>query len=126
MIRESKMINLDQKSYKGGGIFMCEKFDVVIIGGSAAGLSTANTVVNWYPGKKVALIRNVPYTVVPCGIPYIYGYLGSAEKDKIPDEGFLKKGIKMIVNEVTDVDPINKTVLFKDETKIAYLHIIKV
>lgn len=99
---------------------MCEKFDVVIIGGSAAGLSTANTVVNWYPGKKVALIRNVSYTVVPCGIPYIYGTLGSADKNKIPDEGFLKKGIKIIVNEVNDVDHKSKIVIFKDETKISY------
>lgn len=48
---------------------MCEKFDVVIIGGSAGGLSTANSVVNWYPDKQVALIRNVAYAVVPCGIP---------------------------------------------------------
>ncbi|MEL7566548.1 MAG: FAD-dependent oxidoreductase [Dehalobacterium sp.] len=99
---------------------MCEKYDVVIIGGSAAGLSTANTVVNWYPAKKVALIRNVSYTVVPCGIPYIYGTLGSSEKDKIPDEGFLKKGIQIIVNEVIDVDTKSKMVLFQDETKVAY------
>jgi len=97
-----------------------KSFDVVIIGGSAAGLSTANSVLNWYPGKKVALIRDVPYTVVPCGIPYIYGILGSVAQNKIPDEGFIKKGMQIIEKKVIHVDRKNKTVIFQDESKVSY------
>ncbi len=78
--------------------------DVLIIGGSAAGLSAANTIKTWYPDKKTIIVRDVSYTVVPCGIPYIYGMLNSVEKDKIPDDGFIKKGIEFLVAKVEEIN----------------------
>ncbi len=98
--------------------------DVLIVGGSAAGLSAANSVRAWYPNKRVAVVRNVSYTVIPCGIPYIYGVLNSVEENKISDEGFLKNGIKFIINEVVDIDRKNRTAEFADGSKIKYERLV--
>lgn len=94
--------------------------DVLIIGGSAAGLSAATTVKAWYPDKTITIIRNVPYTVVPCGIPYIYGLLNAVEKDRIADEGFMKKGINIIVAKVSDINRNEHLVHLSDGETIQY------
>lgn len=99
---------------------MAKNTDILIIGGSAAGLSAANSAKSWYPDKKVTVVRDVSYTVVPCGIPYIYGYLQQVEKDKIPDEGFLQKGIEIIVGKVEDIDRVKKIAKFADGEQITY------
>lgn len=98
--------------------------DVLIIGGSAAGLSAANSVRTWYPQKKVSIVRNVSYTVVPCGIPYIYGLLKGVEKDRIPDENFLKKGIEFIISQVDQIEKDHHLVRFTDGEAIRYEKLI--
>jgi len=99
---------------------MRKNTDVLIIGGSAAGLAVANSVYTWYQGKKVTIVRNVSYTVVPCGIPYIYGYLNLVEKDKIPDDGFINKGFEFIIGNIEDVDRGNHIAKLADGTEVAY------
>jgi len=66
-----------------------DKSDVVIIGGSAAGITAAVSCRRRNPGKTVTLIRKENQVLVPCGIPYIFGTLGqSAEKS---DSGHFTK-----------------------------------
>lgn len=65
------------------------KRDVIVIGGSAAGIMAATTVKRRHPEKRVTMIRNVSKTPVPCGIPYIYGTLKAVEKNIIPDDKLL-------------------------------------
>jgi NADPH-dependent 2,4-dienoyl-CoA reductase/sulfur reductase-like enzyme len=96
------------------------KSDVVIIGGSAAGLMAAVTLKKRTPEKSVAVIRNVSSTPVPCGIPYIYGIMGQVEKDLIPDQGFIDQGIEILQKEVVEVKRGEKIVVFSDGTNIAY------
>lgn len=98
--------------------------NVLIIGGSAAGLSAANTVKAWYPDKKITIVRNVPYTVVPCGIPYIYGMLQAVEKNKIGDEVFINKGIDFIVAKVSEVNRSEHLVHLSDGETIQYEKLI--
>lgn len=98
--------------------------DVLIIGGSAAGLSAANSIKTWYPNKQVSVVRDVSYTVVPCGIPYIYGMLKSVEKDKIPDEGFIKKGVEFITSQVSEIDRQQHLARFTDGETIGYEKLI--
>jgi len=52
-----------------------KKTDVLVIGGSAAGIVTALTGKNQYPEKDFLVIRKEKEVVVPCGIPYIFGTL---------------------------------------------------
>lgn len=81
-----------------------EKTDVLIIGGSAAGIVAALTGKSHYPDKEFLLIRREKQVVVPCGIPYIFGSLGSTEKDLIPDTVLTNAGIKLKVDEVVSID----------------------
>lgn len=97
-----------------------EKYDVLIIGGSAAGLAAANATHARNPQKSIQIVRNVNYTVIPCGIPYIYGVLNSVEKDRLPDQGFLNKGMKLRNGHVSDVDRDNRVVSFEDGESVQY------
>ncbi len=94
--------------------------DVVVIGGSAAGLMTATTIKRRYPQKSVTVIRNVSRTPVPCGIPYIYGTLRAVEKNLIPDEMITNQGIEIVASHVEDVDRGSKIVSFKERESIKY------
>ncbi|MDY0213768.1 MAG: FAD-dependent oxidoreductase, partial [Desulfuromonadaceae bacterium] len=94
--------------------------DVVVIGGSAAGLMTATTIKRRYPQKTVTVIRNVSKTPVPCGIPYIYGTLRAVEKNIIPDEMITNQGIEIVASHVEDVDRSSKIVSCKNHEDIKY------
>jgi NADPH-dependent 2,4-dienoyl-CoA reductase/sulfur reductase-like enzyme len=97
-----------------------KKTDVLVIGGSAAGLVTALTGKNQYPEKDFLVIRKEKEVVVPCGIPYIFGSLESSSQNVIPDVGLEKAGINLIIGEVIDIDPKNKTCLLTDGEKVGY------
>jgi len=79
-----------------------KKADVVIVGGSAAGIEAAITARKQYPSKKVIVVRREEKALVPCGIPYIMGTLGSAEKDVMPVA--LLGDAELIIDEVTSID----------------------
>jgi len=97
-----------------------KKTDVLVIGGSAAGIVTALTGKNQYPEKDFLVIRKEKEVVVPCGIPYIFGTLESSSQNVIPDVGLEKAGINLIIGEVIEIDPENKTCLLADGEKISY------
>ncbi|BBO89025.1 FAD-dependent oxidoreductase [Desulfosarcina ovata] len=97
-----------------------EKTDVLIVGGSAAGLMAGLTVKRRYPEKKVTIMRKASKTPVPCGIPYIYGTLKAVEKNNMPDEGFIKQGLQLNTLAVESIDRGNKTADLADGTRIAY------
>ena len=75
----------------------------MVIGGSAAGLTAAITARRHYSDKKTLLIRKEKQVLIPCGIPYIFGTVGSPEKNLIPDEVLAKNGIELLIDEVTDL-----------------------
>ncbi len=104
------------------GIYM--KTDVLIIGGGPSGIITALTARRCYPDKEVTLVRREKYVVIPCGIPYIFGTLGSVEKDRIPDEGLRKEGVNIVIDEVTDVDLERKVAHLKGGEVIEFRKLV--
>jgi len=72
-----------------------QKTDVLVIGGSAAGIVAATTGKSFYPNKDFLLLRMEKEVLVPCGIPYIFGSLGSSEKNLVSDATLTKLGIKL-------------------------------
>lgn len=94
--------------------------DLVVIGGSAAGLMSAITTKRRYPEKSVTVIRNVSKTPVPCGIPYIYGTLRAVEKNIIPDEMVTNMGIEIVASHVEDVDRSSKMITCRNHETIKY------
>jgi len=97
-----------------------KKTDVLVIGGSAAGLVTALTAKSHNPEIHITVVRKEEQVVVPCGIPYIFGSLESSEQDVIPDAKLEKGGIDLIVDEVTAVDCESNRATTKGGEEIAF------
>lgn len=85
-----------------------KKANVVIIGGSAAGIEAAVIAKKQYKPDKIIVIRKEAKILVPCGIPYIMGTLESIEKNVMPDA--LLGDAELIVDEVTSIDREKQTV----------------
>ena len=101
-----------------------EKTDVLIIGGSAAGIVTALTGKSNYPEEEFLVIRKEEKAMVPCGIPYIFGSLGSSDKNIVPDAVLTNKGIKIEVDEVISIDQNEKVCITAKGTEINFEKLI--
>ena len=75
--------------------------DIVIIGGNPAGGTAAMAAKKMNKEKSVLVIRKEPESLIPCGIPYIFGTLASAEADIKSISGAKKAGIEFLIVEGT-------------------------
>lgn len=98
--------------------------DVLVVGGSAAGLVSALASKSHYPGKSVILIRKEEKAAIPCGIPYIFGTLNSANEDILPDKGLIDAGVEIMVSEVASIDGEKKTCILNDKSEISFEKLI--
>ncbi len=95
--------------------------DVLVIGGSAAGMVTAVTGKSHWPKKDFILVKKQKEMTVPCGIPYIFGTLDSIDENLMSVDTELQKiGITSIVDEAVDINLGKKIVLFASGEKISY------
>jgi NADPH-dependent 2,4-dienoyl-CoA reductase/sulfur reductase-like enzyme len=94
--------------------------DVLVIGGSAAGIPAAITCHRHYPEKNVLIIRKENQVQIPCGIPYIFGTVNSPENNLIPDNAVTNNGIDLIIDETERIDRENKKVYTKNGEIIIY------
>ena len=93
---------------------MSKSADIVVVGGSAAGLTAAITARRHYPEKTTLLVRQEKQVPIPCGIPYIFGTVGSPEKNLIPDAVLEKNGIQLCIAEATEIKRDSKTLQTSD------------
>lgn len=104
---------------------MMKKTDVIVIGSSAAGLVSATTAKRVYPDKDILVVSKAPKTLIPCGIPYVFGTVGSTENDILPaEQAFAKMGIDMLHEEIISIDRENKVVELQNNEQIAYEKLI--
>ena len=101
-----------------------EHTDVLVIGGSAAGLVSALAAKSHYPNKDVMLIRKEEKAVIPCGIPYMFGTLNSTEEDILPDAGLINAGVEIRINEVITINGKDKKCQLKDYSEITFNKLI--
>lgn len=99
---------------------MKENTDILVIGGSAAGLVAAMTAKSNYKDKKVVLIRKEEKVMIPCGIPYIFGTLGSSDNNILPDGGLINLGVEIKVDTVISINTEEKTCLTLSGLTISY------
>ncbi|BEP29578.1 FAD-dependent oxidoreductase [Helicovermis profundi] len=97
-----------------------KKTDIIVIGGSAAGIVAALTAKSTNPSKDVTLIRKEEIVMIPCGIPYVFGTTGSTSKNAIPDKGLLGLGVNIVIDEVTVVNKEDKIVSTASGEKYKY------
>ncbi len=96
------------------------KTDVLVIGGSAAGIVAATTGKSYYPDKKFLVLRKEEKVLVPCGIPYIFGSLDSSDKNLIPDAVLTNNGIQLKIDEAIKIDQGNKICITAKGTHITF------
>ena len=91
---------------------------VVIIGGSAAGVEAAIVAQRHHKVGKITVIREEEKVLVPCGIPYIYGTLGAADKNIIPDA--ILGNAELVIDKVTSLDRKSQVVTTAGGKTIGY------
>jgi pyruvate/2-oxoglutarate dehydrogenase complex dihydrolipoamide dehydrogenase (E3) component len=94
--------------------------DVVVIGGSAAGIPAVVTARMHYPEKSILLIRKEKQVLIPCGIPYIFGTVGKPENNLIPDGILQNNHIELIVDEAKELNPTEKKVTLASGESVTY------
>ncbi|MCK4782890.1 MAG: FAD-dependent oxidoreductase [Desulfobacteraceae bacterium] len=97
-----------------------KNYDVIVIGGSAAGIPAAITAKRHYPDKSVLLIRKEEKVQIPCGIPYIFGTVGTPDKNMIPDTILSNNGIDLLIDEVQSIDRSKKDVVTAKGERVSY------
>ncbi len=95
--------------------------DVLVIGGSAAGMVVALTgKANWHD-KEFTLVKKQKDVMVPCGIPYVFGTLESSDKNIMPvDSMMVKNNIATIVDEVLEINTREKIASLASGEKIKF------
>ncbi len=83
--------------------------NIVVIGGSAAGLTAAITARRHYPDKSILMVRKEEQVLIPCGIPYIFGTVASPQKNLIGDGVLEKHNIELLVTGVEEIDRETQT-----------------
>ena len=97
-----------------------QETDVLVIGGSAAGIVAATTGKTFYPDKSFMLLRQEKQVMVPCGIPYIFGTLENSDQNIIPDAALTGAGIDLKIDAAVAVDQEKKTCTTADGSTIAF------
>ncbi|MBK8881609.1 MAG: FAD-dependent oxidoreductase [Bacteroidales bacterium] len=99
--------------------------DVLIIGGSAAGMVAALTRKSSWPKKSFILVKKQKEMMVPCGIPYIFGTLDCTDQNIMPVDAMLvKSGIESLVDEVISINKQDKVVTLASGETIKYVKLV--
>ncbi len=99
------------------------KADIVVLGGSAAGITAAITARRHHPDRRILLVRREKQVPIPCGIPYVFGTLGGPEKNLIPDAVLEKNNVDLLITEATEIDR-QRNVLVTNDDEVQYERLI--
>jgi len=102
-----------------------KKYDIIVVGGSAAGIPAATTARKYYPEKTILLVRDVENVPIPCGIPYIYGTVMDPMKNLIPIEKIgAGNNIDLEVSKVESINRDEKLIITRKGDSFGYDRLI--
>ncbi len=56
-------------------------------------------------------VRRAEQSLVPCGIPYVFGSLGSTDKNLMPNQALCSAGVELeVVGEAVGLEPEGEVV----------------
>ncbi len=96
------------------------KYDIVVIGGNPSGGTAAAAAKEIYRGKSVLVIRKEEKSLIPCGIPYVFGTLDEVEKNIKSIVPAQNSGIDFLIDEVLEILPDKKHLKLKGEEDVWY------
>jgi len=102
------------------------KKEILIIGGGPSAMVAAGGCRTYYPKKSVSVIKKDADSMVPCGIPYVFGtMLNSVEDDMIPcGDMAAKMGTELIHDKALKIDSEVKTVTCESGEVYSYEKLI--
>ncbi len=100
------------------------KYDIVIIGGNPSGGSAAAAAREIYKDKKVLVIRKEEKSLIPCGIPYVFGTLEDVDNDVKSIQPAKNSGIDFLIDEVQKIVPDEKRLELKTSEDVNYEKLI--
>jgi len=102
------------------------KKEILVIGGGPSAMVAAGGCRMFYPNKSVSVIKKDADSMVPCGIPYVFGtMLNSVEDDMIPcGDMAAKMGTELIHDKALHIDSEAKTVMCESGEVYAYEKLI--
>ncbi len=66
------------------------------------------------------MVRKEEKVLIPCGIPYIYGSVGSPEKDLIPDSSLESNNIDLLIGEAEKIEKEKKVLKVAGSEDVKY------
>ena len=99
-------------------------YDIVIIGGNPAGGAAATAAKVIHNDKSVLVIRKEEQSLIPCGIPYVFGTLNNIEENIKSIEPAKKNGIDFLIDEVIAIEPANKRLKLKNTNEVTFEKLI--
>ncbi len=95
-------------------------YDVIIIGGGPSGIITGVTGKKQNPEKSFLIIKEEEKGLVPCGIPYVFHDLKDISRNAMGPKPFIDVGGDVLIDTVTDIDILNKTLKTQSENTFQY------
>ncbi|MCK5132168.1 MAG: FAD-dependent oxidoreductase [Candidatus Sabulitectum sp.] len=99
-------------------------YDVIIIGGGPSGIITGVTAQKQNPDRSFLMIKEEEKELVPCGIPYVFHDLDDVSQNKMGPAPFVKAGGEVIVDKVTDINIMAKTLRTSTGAEMSYRKLI--